>query len=81
VLKSGCCVEQREFESALHLRRALAFDLIVAWRTLMLIKLNRETPNMPASVAFSEEELAILRCYKKKLKTPPPLPSDRRCTG
>jgi len=66
VLKSGCGVERREFESALHLRRALAFDLIVAWRTLMLIKLNRETPNMPASVAFSEEELAILRCYKKK---------------
>jgi hypothetical protein len=66
VLKSGCRVEKREFESALHLRRALAFDLIVAWRTLMLIKLNRETPNMPASAAFSEEELAILRCYKKK---------------
>lgn len=66
VLKTGCRVEKREFESALHLQRALAFDMIVAWRTLMLIKLNRETPNLPATTVFTEEELAILRCYKKK---------------
>lgn len=66
ILKTGCRVEKREFGTALHLQRALAFDLIVAWRTLMLIKLNRETPNLPATTVFSEEELAILRCYKKK---------------
>lgn len=70
ILKTGCRVEKREFETALHLQRALAFDLIVAWRTLMLVKLNRETPHMPAQTIFSEEELAILRCYKKKRRTP-----------
>jgi len=62
-------VEKREFKRALHLQRALAFDLIVAWRTLMLIKLNRKTPNLPATTVFSEEELAVLRCYKKKVRT------------
>ena len=81
ILKTGCRVEKREFETALHLQRALAFDLIVAWRTLMLIKLNRETPNLPATTVFSEEELAILRCYKKKLMTPPTPASDKQPTG
>lgn len=66
ILKTGCRVEKREFQTALHLQRALAFDLIVAWRTLMLVKLNRQTPNLPAEAVFSDEELAILRCYKKK---------------
>jgi hypothetical protein len=69
ILKTGCRVEKREFGTALNLQRALAFDLIVAWRTLMLIKLNREAPNLPATTVFSEEELAILRCYKKKQET------------
>jgi len=81
VLKTGCRVEKREFQSALHLQRALAFDLIVAWRTCMLIKLNRQTPNLPAAAVFSEAELAILRCYKKKLMTRPTPASDKRPTG
>jgi Domain of unknown function (DUF4338)/Transposase DNA-binding/Transposase Tn5 dimerisation domain len=70
VLKTGCRVEKREFGTALNLQRALAFDLIVACRTLMLVKLNRETPNLPATTLFTEEELAILRCYKKKADDP-----------
>jgi hypothetical protein len=66
ILKTGCRVEKREFETALHLQRTLAFDLIVAWRTLMLVKMNRQTPNLPAAAVFSKEELAILQSYKKK---------------
>lgn len=81
ILKSGCLVEKREFEKALHLQRALAFDLIVAWRALMLTKLNRQTPNLPATTIFLEEELAILRCYKKKARMQPPPISDKPLTG
>lgn len=66
VLKTGCRAEKRECERALHLQRVLAFDLIVAWRVLMLVKLNRETPNLPAETLFSQEELEILQPYKKK---------------
>ena len=81
ILKTGCRVEKREFERALHLQRALAFDLIVAWRTLMLIKLNRKTPNLPATTVFSEEELAVLRCYKKKVRTQPSPMYDKQSIG
>jgi hypothetical protein len=35
-LKNGCGVEQREFKTAEHLERVLAFDLVVAWRVLAL---------------------------------------------
>ena len=81
ILKTGCRVEKREFQRALHLQRALAFDLIVAWRTLMLIKLNRKTPNLPATTVFSEQELAILRCYKKKVRTQPSPMYDKQFIG
>jgi hypothetical protein len=44
-LKSGCGVEQREFKTAEHLQRVLAFDLIVAWRVLACVKLGRVRRN------------------------------------
>lgn len=66
-LKSGCGAEQREFKTAAHLQRALAFDLIVAWRVLACVKLGRILPQLPARVLYSEEELTVLwRDQKKK---------------
>ncbi len=65
-LKNGCGVEQREFKSAEHLRRVLAFDLIVAWRVLACVKLGRALPQLPASVLYSPEELAVLLAALKK---------------
>ena len=65
-LKSGCGAEQREFKTAEHLRRVLAFDLIVAWRVLAAVKLGRALPQLPARVLYSEEELTVLwQCFKK----------------
>jgi Druantia protein DruA/Transposase DNA-binding len=66
VLKSICKVEQREFKSAEHLQRVLAFDLIMAWRILALVKLGRAVPNVPASLLYTEEELEVLTCAVKK---------------
>lgn len=67
-LKSGCGVEQREFKTAEHLQRALAFDLIVAWRLLACVKLGRVLPQLSARVLYSAEELAVLwQVVKKKL--------------
>jgi hypothetical protein len=65
-LKSGCGAEQREFKSAAHLQRALAFDLIVAWRILACVKLGRILPQLPARVLYSEEELTVLWQAVKK---------------
>jgi hypothetical protein len=65
-LKTGCGVEQREFKTAEHLQRALAFDLMVAWRVLACLKLGRALPQLPAHVLYSEEELAVLWAVVKK---------------
>ena len=66
VLKNGCGVEQREFKTAEHLQRVLAFDLIVAWRVLACVKLGRALPQLPASVLYSPEELEVLQAAVKK---------------
>jgi len=65
-LKNGCRVEQREFETAEHLQRVLAFDLMVAWRVLACVKLGRALPQLPASVLYSKEELEVLLAAFKK---------------
>jgi hypothetical protein len=66
VLKTGCNVEGREFESAEHLQRVLAFDMIVAWRILACLKLGRQLPQLPATLIYTEEELALLWAVVKK---------------
>jgi hypothetical protein len=66
-LKNGCGVEQREFKTAEHLQRALAFDLIVAWRILACVKLGRTLPQLPATVLYSPEELEVLWAAVKKI--------------
>jgi hypothetical protein len=65
-LKSGCGVEQREFKTAEHLQRVLAFDLLVAWRVLACVKLGRTLPQLPAGVLYSPEELTVLLAAIKK---------------
>ena len=65
-LKSVCQVEQREFKTACHLERVLAFDLILAWRILALIKLGRVLPQAPASLIYTPEEIAVLTHDQKK---------------
>ena len=67
-LKTGCGVEHREFKTAGHLQRVLAFDLIVAWRVLALVKLGRQLPQLPASVLYSEDELKVLLAVSSKKK-------------
>jgi len=66
MLKSGCGAERREFTTAEHLQRALAFDLILAWRVLLLVKLGRAVPDLRASAVFTPDELEVLWEYKKK---------------
>lgn len=66
VLKTGCAAEQREFETAEHLQRVLAFDMIVAWRILACVKLGRALPQLPASVLYTKDELTVLLALQKK---------------
>jgi hypothetical protein len=69
-LKSGCCVERREFKTAETLRRVLTFDLIVAWRVLACVKLGRMLPQLPATVLYTPDELEVLQAAIKKNSDP-----------
>lgn len=71
VLKSGCAVEQRAFKTAENLKRVLAFDLILAWRILALLKLGRAVPHVPAELLYTAEEIKMLVQFAKKNSTEP----------
>lgn len=65
-LKTGCGAEQREFKTAEHLQRVLAFDLMVAWRVLACVKLGRALPQLAATVLYTAQELEVLMAAIKK---------------
>lgn len=69
VLKDTCGVETRQMKSAEALSRALVLDMIVAWRVLLLCRLGKAHPNLPASVLYRPEELAVLEVLKKNDNT------------
>ena len=56
ILKTACRIEQHEFKSAEHLQRALAFDLIIAWRILAYTKLALPLPHSPAKMMHAKDE-------------------------
>ncbi len=66
VLKSGCRAEDRQLKTEERLQRCLFFDLLVAWRILLLTKLGREVPHLPASTVFEPEEWQVLYCFIHK---------------
>lgn len=66
VLKVVCGVERRQMKGAQALERALALDMIIASRVLLLSRLGKEHPELPATVAYSPEELAVLEVKKKE---------------
>lgn len=72
VLKSGCRIEDLRHETAQRLSRAIAINLVIAWRIMLMTLLGRETPQLPAEVLFSDIELRTLSAYAKKKGLKPP---------
>jgi len=66
VLKSGCSIDKLMHETAQRLRRAIAINLVIGWRIMLMTLLGRETPGLPAEVLFSDVEIRTLRAYAKK---------------
>lgn len=66
VLKSGCRIEAMAHDTADRLRRAIAINLVIAWRIMLMTLLGREVPDLPAEVLFSDVELRTLHAYAKK---------------
>lgn len=66
VLKVVCRVETRQMKSAQALERALALDMLIASRVLLLTRLGKEHPNLPAELFYSAEELEVLAAKKSR---------------
>jgi hypothetical protein len=64
VLKVVCKVETRQMKSAQGLERALALDMIIASRVLLLTRLGKEQPHLPAELFYSPAELEVLAAKK-----------------
>ena len=63
MLKSGCGVERIAHATAERIRRAIAINLVIAWRIMLMTLLGRQTPERPPEVLFSDIELQVLRAY------------------
>jgi len=75
-LKSGCRIEQRQFEKLNRIVNCLAVYSIVAWRVTHLCHLGRQCPDLNCEVVFEPcEWKAVYKIVKKKAppSTPPRL--------
>ena len=77
VLKSGCRVETLQLKTAARLKRAVAFNLVIAWRIMLLTLLGRQAPELPADLLFSDLEIEVLQAYAKKTASIDPCCSAR----
>lgn len=73
-LKSGCKIKDRQLGSAERLEACLGVDMVVAWRVYHLAMLGRETPDLPCTAFFKDEEWKALCCYVSKNPVPPSQP-------
>jgi hypothetical protein len=75
-LKGGCRIEQRRFEQVRRVLPAIGLYLIIAWRTLLTVRLGREYPDADCQVLLEPSEWkAVWATVKRKKppKTPPGL--------
>ena len=66
VLKTGCRIEEVGHHTAERLRRAIAINLVIAWRIMLMTLLGREQPELPVDLLFSDLELEVLGAVAKK---------------
>ena len=76
ILKSGCRIEERQFESAERIRRCLVLDVIVAARILGMSRAGRDETGAatPASAWLAGHEWKALWCHVHRSATPPDQP-------
>lgn len=66
VMKSGFGVEKHKLSTADRLRKAIAIDMVMAWRIMLLTSLARKCPDIDADIVFTEDELFVLKVVNKK---------------
>ena len=60
VLKAGCKIEKRQFDSDEKLLKCMAFDAITAWRVFDLQRVANHEPHLPVSEVAEPEEIQVL---------------------
>ena len=70
ILKSGCKVEELQFETLKATKNCIALYLIVAWRILYLTMLGRQSPDIDCDLVFEADEWQSV--YMIMNKKPPP---------
>ncbi len=72
VIKTGCRIEHLAHQSAERLRRAIAINLVIGWRIMLMALLGRETPQLPPEVLFTDIEVELLHGFAQQNKLAPP---------
>jgi hypothetical protein len=72
VLKTGCRVQGLAHQTAERLRRAIAINLVIAWRIMLMTLLGREQPELPADLLFDDLELEVLGAFAQSRRRKPP---------
>ena len=75
VLKSGCGVEELQFETTERLMACVAVYLIVAWRVLFVMRMGRECPDLPCDTVLSPEEWQSVYTIVQKKPLPKKVPT------
>ena len=70
-LKSGCRLEERQFDDLENIQRFLALDSVVAWHVLYATMVSREDPDQSCEVLFEPYEWKALYCFIHKKQKPP----------
>ena len=72
ILKSGCKVEELENRSADRLARAVAINLVIAWRIHLMTLLGRDHPELSPGILFSDLEIKALKAFAARQRHAPP---------
>jgi hypothetical protein len=72
VLMTGCRIEDLAHHSAERLERAIAINLVIAWRIMLMTLLGRACPELPAEVLLSDIEVTVLNAFAKQNRIKPP---------
>ena len=64
--ESGCRIEALQHKTAERLKRAIAINILIAWRIMLMALLGRACPDLPVELLFSDCEIEMLNAYAKK---------------
>ena len=75
VLKTGCKVEELQFDTLRRTANSLALYMIVAWRVLYVMMMERNCPNISCEVVFETAEWQAIYATMDKKKPPEVAPT------